>query len=420
MGERDQDDTFDVVVIGAGAAGIAAAVGAAEAGARVCLVEQYGFLGGAATNSSVLTHCGFFDQTRAQVVKGVGQQVLDRLEQRRVYRTHTVAETGNTIVLLDLETTKIVYDELVAASGVTLFLHAVLISAQTDHDDRITTVEIAHRGGRRQIRGRAFVDCSGDGALIAAAGAASLVSPPEERQASTLVMRLGGVPEDADLSEAGLRAAVTEYQARTGNTLVRTSGIAVRMPVSHEVMLLLVDQHRDVLDVAELTAAETEARRLSWHYLEAFRRFLPGWENAFLAATGPQIGIREARRLKGRDAVVADDVSEGRKRPDDAVARCGWPMENHVSPGITQYGGIRDKGWYHIPYGAVCSETIENLWAGGRLVSSDSRAYASLRVMGTSFATGHAAGVAASVYAVEGRHDYAQVRALLEKQGALV
>lgn len=420
MGDQVQDDHFDVVVIGGGAAGIAAAVGAAEAGVRVCLVEQYGFLGGAATNSSVLTHCGFFDQTRTQVVRGVGQQVLDRLDQRRVYRTHTVAETGNTIVLLDLETIKRVYDELVADSGVTLFLHTRLVAAETDGTGRITSVEVVHRGGRLRIRGRAFVDCSGDGALIAACGAAALVSPPAERQASTLVMRLGGVPEDADLSEAGLRGAVTAYEQRTGTVLGRSGGIAVRMPVSREVMLLLVDQHRDVLDVTELTAAELDARRLSWHYLEAFRTALPGWEDAFLAATGPQIGIREARRLKGRDAVATEDVSEGRKRPEDAIARCGWPMETHVAPGVTEYGGIRDKGWYHIPYGAICSETVDNLWAGGRLVSSDSRAFASLRVMGTSFATGHAAGVAAAVYAVEDRHDYPRTRELLEKQGALL
>jgi hypothetical protein len=372
---------FDVVVVGGGAAGIGAAVGAAEAGAAVCLIEQYGFLGGAATNSSVLTHCGFFDQTRTQVVGGVGQQVLDRLEARELYQTETFPATGNTVVLLDLETTKSVYDDLVTDAGVTLLLHSRVIAASV-------------AGGR--------------------------VSDVAARQASTLVMRVGGVAEDADLSAGALSTAVLAYRERSGAQLARESGVAVRMPLSREVMLLLADQHRDVLDVRELTAAETAARRLSWQYLHAFQQGLPGWQDSYLAATGPQIGIRESRRLAGVGTVVADDVLSGRRRPEDGVARCGWPMEDHATPGLTVYGGIKDKGWYDIPYGALCSATTENLWAGGRLVSSDPRAYSSLRVMGTSFATGHACGAAAVVHTDLGRHDTAAVRELLAKQGALL
>src|SRR5690606_16389083 len=149
-GEGARVADFDVVVVGGGAAGIAAAVGAARSGSEVCLIEQYGFLGGAATNSSVLTHCGFFDQTGAQVVRGVGQEVLDRLDAHRLYRTHTVPESGNTIVLLDLETTKTVYDELVTSAGVELLLHSTLVGATTE-EGRITGVEVAHRGGRERI-----------------------------------------------------------------------------------------------------------------------------------------------------------------------------------------------------------------------------------------------------------------------------
>jgi hypothetical protein len=192
------------------------------------------------------------------------------------------------------------------------------------------------------------------------------------------------------------------------------------MPLSREIMLLIADNHGDALDVADVTAAEVQSRRLSWQYLAAFQRSLPGWENSFLASTGPQLGIRETRRLRGQQAVSADDVTAGRKRATDAIARSGWPIEDHVAVGTTEYGGIADKGWYHVPYGAICSDTTENLWAGGRLTSSDNRAYASLRVMGTSFATGHACGVAAAVYAADGRHDYARTRTLLHEQGALI
>jgi len=416
---EDQTLEFDVVIIGGGAAGIGAALGAARSGSRVCLVEMYGFLGGAATTGSVLTHCGFFDQTKEQVVRGAGQQVLDKLEQHKIYQAQTMEESGNTVVLLDMETTKSVYDELMGEAGVSLFLHSRLVSAETS-DGIITSIQFAHRGGTVTVEARAFVDCSGDGALIAAAGAQHIVSPVDQRQASTLVLRVGRVDEDADLSSAGMERAVTAYAEKTGVSLVRKSGIAVRLPVSREVFLLLADQHRDVLDVAELTRAEVEGRQLGWHYFNAFRESLSGWQSSFLSATGPQLGIRESRRLVGVDSVSADDVSDARKRPEDAVARCGWPMEDHVEPGITEYGGIKDKGWYHIPYGAICSASTENLWAGGRLVSSDNRAFASLRVMGTSLATGHACGVAAAVYVRHGAHHYGLTRQGLEEQGALI
>jgi len=419
MGDAAEYVDADVVVIGGGSAGIAAAVGAAQAGANVVLVEQYGFLGGAAANSSVLTYCGFFDQNRTQVVRGVGQLLIDKLCERDVYSTHTIPETGNTVVLLDREITKRACDELVVEAGVRLYLHTTVIGARTE-GDRVSAVEAAHRGGRLVFRAPAFVDCSGDGVLLAEAGAEVTVAEPAERQASTLVMCVGGVDEDADITTAGMAAAVARHERETDQHLVRTSGIAARLPISREVMLLLADEHRDALDAAELTGSELDARQLCWQYLDAFRSHLDGWSGAFLATTGPQIGIRETRRLRGRDTVTADDVSAGRRRPDESIARCGWPMERHVVPGLTEYGGIKDKGSYDIPYGAICSVNRSNLWAGGRLTSSDGRAYASLRVMGTSFATGHACGIAAAMYSRSGVHDSDSTRRELQDQGALI
>ncbi|ATY14577.1 FAD-dependent oxidoreductase [Amycolatopsis sp. AA4] len=409
---------YDVVVVGGGAGGIASAAGAARTGARVLLVEQYPYLGGAATISSVLTLCGFFDQTGQQVVAGVGEEVLRRLRHRGAYEEKTMGWTGNKIVLLDLETTKLVYDDLAADAGVDVLLHTKLIGAKRTHGV-VTEVALHHRGGLERVTAGAFVDASGDGALLAAAGAAVRIAPLSDRQTSTLVCRFSGVPEDADLSREGLRAAVAAYERETGVQLARDYGIAVHLPVTRDVIALLVDEQTDVLDAAALSRDEANARRQAWHYLDALRKHLAGWSSARLEETGPQLGIREGRHLVGREQLTGRDVRTARKRPDASIGRCGWPIEDHAGPGVTRYEPIAGRGWYDLPYGAICSADTSNVWAAGRLTSSDDDAYASVRVMGTAFATGHAAGVAAAQY-VDGRaHDVRAIRAELHRQGAL-
>lgn len=410
---------YDVVVVGGGAAGVAAAVSAARGGARVCLVEQYGFLGGAATNSSVLAYCGFYDQRGEQVVYGFGEEFLQELHRSDLYRRETFSNSGNTVVLLDQETTKLILDKLVASAGIDVLFHSTLHSARRGPDG-IESILLAHRGGELEITAKAFVDCSGDGALIAAADAAHHLSPADQRQASTLVMRVGGVAEDAETSPQAMDEALTRYAARTGVELGRSNNTCVRLPLSRELMLLLADEHIDVLDVHQLSTAESRARALCHEYLNAFVAFLPGWKDAYLAATGPQLGIREGRRLRGRETVRAEDVSGARRRPEDAIARCGWPMEDHAVAGSTSYHRIAGKGWYHIPYGALASSDVANLWAAGRLTSSDNRAFASLRVMGTSFATGQAAGLAAALYVGDGTVDVPRLQDALAGQGALL
>jgi hypothetical protein len=410
---------FDVVVVGGGAGGIAAAIGAANAGANVCLIEQYPYLGGAATNSSVLAFCGFYDQQQQQVVDGVGGDILRRLKARGVYEEQVMGWTGNRIVLLDLESTKVVCDEAVAEAGVHVRLHTRLIGASSS-DGRVTSIEANHRGGNQLITADAFIDASGDGALTAFAGAGIHSVPVERRQTNTLTCRFGGVAADAELSKEKMRQAVTAYAEETGTKLVRDGGIAVRLPITGEIMALLVDEHFDTLNAEEISKAEASGRAQAWEYLEAFQKHMPGWQGAYLVETGPQIGIRESRRLQGRMTITAQDVLRARKQPDQSIGRCGWPIEDHAGPGVTNYTKIDNGHWYDIPYGAICSATTENLWGVGRLTSSDDEAFASVRVMGTAFATGHAAGIAAAQYSQGTTHDIHAIRNELTHQGAMV
>lgn len=413
---------FDVVVVGGGAAGIAAAVGAANVGCRTLLIEKNPYFGGAATHRSVLTFCGFFAQQEPilQVVSGVGGKVLEELDRLGVYAGPVRNPgTGNVIIPLDPESTKYALDRVVLQGGVTPRLHCHVIGAMVQ-DGVLAAIECVDHAGRIVVEASAFVDASGEADLTTLAeGPVRFGDDEGNVQAGTLVMRIGGVPKDVPLNRGEFTEAIQEAKQYGSSSLTKEKGILLRMPISGDVLAMFADEPVNGLDSVSLTQAEITARHQAWSYLDVFRRKIPGFEHAFLVQTGPSIGIRETRHVVGHHTLTAEDVINGVRHPD-AVARGGWPAEIHKSGKPAEYFHIRDLSFYDIPLRTLSVRGFHNLWCAGRIISCDAIAFASARVMGTAFATGHAAGVAAAHYALMKDVKLEYVRRELIRQGALI
>ena len=169
-----------------------------------------------------------------------------------------------------------------------------------------------------------------------------------------------------------------------------------------------------------MTRMERETRKQVLGYIQALRTYMPGMEHSELAVIGPSIGFRETRKLVGKETITADDVISGRRRPD-GVARGGWKPEIHRDVNkMATYMEVKSGSYFDIPLGALQSENVKNLFGAGRMISADEAAFAAVRVMGTCFATGHAAGVGAACLAADERAEIEHVREILKEQNALV
>ncbi len=425
MNPAQDSETFDVVVIGGGAGGLGAAVGAARCGARTLLVERYGFLGGAATNAQVLSYCGFFKQGAAgleQAVRGVGEEMLAALRALGADTTPVRARSGNWIVMLDPEAIKLASDRIAAAAGVTVRLHSLLVDARCEHG-RLTALTLADHRGRHEVRAQAFVDASGEADLAHLAGvplSLDSTTPGAHVQPASLPIRIGGVPAGTAIDRERLAALIAGYNRQHAGGLTRPDGgVLTRLPLSGDLWSMVVDVQTDGVSAADLTRAETRARALAWDFVQLLRQ-LPGCEHAFLNATGPQLGVRETRRPRSLADVSADDVQQGRQRPADGIARGAWPMEVHEGPGRMRFTPVGGSGHFDIGHGALLVEAVPNLRLAGRVIGADAQAYGSIRVMGTAFATGQAAGVSAALHRAGQAPDPGQVRRVLREQGALL
>jgi len=413
---------YDVIVAGGGAGGVGAAVGAAQSGARVALIERAPFLGGAATLSNVLTYCGYWTQADPprECVGGVGADVLRTIGRYDGYEGPVRMSSSNVVVaLLDPEAVKIALDRVCEEAGVDVLLHAMIVDAHSE-GELVKSVRVHDHSGARTLHAPAFVDASGEADLATYAGVATHYGGPDGRvQNGTLAIRFGGIERTADVHRAIWQRAIRDGKARGLRELTKEHGLVVRLPGSNDVIAFLADEAFDARDARSLSVAERSARKQAWAYLEAIRA-LPGHEHAYIVSTGPSIGTRESRHVVARTQLQAVDIEAG-LIPGDTIALGGWPVEYHGGPGEPNvWRRIRNNGAYGIGFEVICSASHTNIFSAGRTIDADAYAFASARVMGTAFATGHAAGIAAAQRARDGTVNAERVRAELIKQGALI
>ncbi len=397
---RKPEADYDVIVAGGGAGGVGAALGAARAGAKTLLVEKYGFLGGAATNAQVLAYCGFYQQGREPVraVGGAADVVLAALRALDMAaEAHCSETTGNWIILLDPERVKLALDRVLAAHGVDVLLHT-RVAAASRTANWLESVTLAGMDGRFRLAAEAFVDATGDANLALVAGLECREGNGEgQYQAASGPIRIGGLSADLEVDRDCIKSAFAEYNA-VGNypSAREDGGIYTRVPGSSDMWWMMIDLPMPDLSSASYTRAEQRLRAAAHEHIGVLRKKVPGFEKAYLIQTGPQLGIRESRHPAARYTLTQSDILAG-AQSDHGIARAAWPMEDHAIAGKPVYHSVGGDGYAHIPLDCLRAKGIDNLYYAGRVIGADPMAYASIRVMGTAFASGEAAGTAAAM-----------------------
>jgi len=419
--------TYDVIVLGGGPAGITAAISAARNGASTLLVERYGFLGGMSTAALVYPWMTFHSAAGDQVIKGVAQEIVDRLVERGASPGHLRDTIGfvHTLTPYQPEDYKVLAHEMLKEAGAELLLHTSAIHVSKD-GDRIQSVTIYNKSGVTTISAKVYVDATGDGDIAYMAGAPWEQGNAEHKvQPMTMKFRMRGVNIQA--VKAYMQQNPTQfYEKSLVNELehLPLTGVMgfykqweeAKLPIPREGLLFFAGPHEDEVLVnvsrvsgldptkaEDLTEAEFEGRQQVLMLEQFFRKSIPGFENASVSEVGSQIGVRETRRIIGQYVLNGLDVLDGR-RFDDVIARSGYPIDIHnpEGKGVTA-NFIREGGAYDIPYRSIIPVGVSNLLLAGRCISTTHEAQATTRLTPSCMAIGQAAGTAAALAARDGK-----------------
>jgi FAD dependent oxidoreductase len=426
---------YDIVVLGGGPAGIAAAVAAARAGRRTLLIERYGFLGGMGTAAGVTNFCGLHANVYGKMhrlVRGIASDLLARIDRLGGLNAPHLILGKILAQAYDTAAYKIAADDLLASHKVDILFHALGAGVVMHDDKRIGALMVETKAGRQAIAASIFIDCSGDGDLAAWAGAPFEVG---DNQGSMLypsmMFRLNGVdPEKAGDAWRTIPALMEKAEAEGTHKFPRKGAIVRPQRAGIEWRVNFTQLKRDDgkaingLDPDDLTSGEIDGRRQAIQAFE-FLRTVPGFEKSYIVDLPPQLGIRETRRVVGDYMLSGEDVL-GCAAFEDSIGVNGWPMEVHVAGDVIfKFPPIPEsRGFNELPYRMLLPQGVDNLLVAGRCASMTHDGQSAARVSGACFAMGEAAGSAAAL-ALSGNtnpRDIAveKLQQALRQQGAFI
>lgn len=454
MNERYNSLNYDVIVIGGGPAGVVAAIAAARGGASVLLVERHGFLGGmltaASTGPMMSFHAG-----KTQVVRGIPEEIVSRLVDMELSPGHIddFISFCSSLTPFSIEGMKVVMETMCIEAGVTLLYHTTFIDCTTDKD-KITGVRLFSKNGFFTAHARVYIDASADADLAASAGVSTVYGRESDglAQPMTLNMIVGGVdrekmiaymeshPEDMhpkikfdklrEIPRVGLQGVRSKLQkAREDGviTIENKNFLCFETNTPGELIVNMTHMHElNTIDAFGLTEAEIEGRNQAHQIFKVLKKYVPGFERAHIIQTGPNIGIRESRKIDGVYKLTEHDIVGNTMFPD-AVAMGGYPVDVHAPKGVSN--GVKlphlEQGtWYSVPYRCLVTNEISNLIVAGRCISTTHLACGATRVTPVLMAISQGAGSAAAMAAKSGSHvrdiDVTELRETLIKDGAFL
>ena len=473
---------YDVVVVGGGTAGSIAAIAAARQGARTCLIEANGHLGG--TCHALANVTPFHNSRGEAVVAGLAQELVDRVAAgggaRERNHLPNPAGIGGSFTPLDPDVMRVALFDMAEDADVELWLHSMLVGVVTE-SNAVNGVRVHNKSGPHELHAKVVIDATGDADVAVLAGADYVQDTPEAALNATLLFRVAGVDTDAFIADARcspqkivllsdpylrdvkkftpeqvmgrvqdiydcpyiyLANLVRDYIPRDdwaewGITSVDKAGWGALKPFAARFSIMPLPHRRDIVTLnatsitfdatngAEASRAEVEGQRQMHVVLAVLRRYIPGFAHCFLHTVMPHVSVRASRRIAGLYEITRTDIESG-ARFADAIARGAYPMsvQSATESGVRQHLFVRDGGDYDVPYRCLVPKSVDGLLVAGRCLSATREAIGSARMGAQCMAYGHAAGVAAALAAERNtaprRVDVALLRQTLSAQHAIV
>jgi ribulose 1,5-bisphosphate synthetase/thiazole synthase len=426
-----QDISYDVIIAGGGVAGSVAAISAARCGAKVLIIERSGHLGGSLTSCGVGPMMTFHADTK-QIIKGIGQEIVERMIARGYSPGHVRDTTGYVSYLTPFssEGLKVILDEMITEAKVDILFHTFISAVQTE-SSVITAITISNKDGISHVKGKVFVDATGDGDVAAWSGAKTTKGRPSDGQAQPMTMNMKYCNVDTELLRDYIYKHIDEFPRlkNHGDLLSTSQNLAVagfskelqkareqgEISIQREEILFFETSIRgefivnttrilnhDATDARSLSDAEMIGRKQCAELDYFLKKYVPGFKQALLEFTGPAIGVRGSRQLIGTYILSAEDILE-RKVFKSVISHASYPIDIHNPSGAgTDSTFMFEKGaYYSIPYEVMHCPEVKNLIVTGRCISASFEAQAAIRTTPTVCALGHAAGAAAALAAEE-------------------